>query len=76
MNDTNYPSGPWTGFYIQKRAKYRQDLALEFSNGKITGGGQDNIGQFVIAGRYDAANGGMLLEEDLCWGLRCILPWV
>ena len=59
MNSQSYPSGPWTGFYLQgrQRQKHRQDLKLEFGNRGITGGGRDDLGQFVIAGRYDAKNG-------------------
>ena len=32
------------------------DLHLTFANGKISGEGNDNIGQFVIKGNYDAKN--------------------
>ncbi len=32
------------------------DLHLNFANGNMTGEGNDDIGPFVIKGRYDAAN--------------------
>jgi hypothetical protein len=57
MSDKLYPSGPWTGFYnYQPKDKHRMDLHLTFSNGKISGEGNDNVGQFVIKGHYDAKN--------------------
>lgn len=30
------------------------DLQLTFANGQVSGDGQDDIGRFVIKGRYDA----------------------
>jgi len=32
------------------------DLALTFANGLMSGDGTDDIGRFLIKGRYDAAN--------------------
>ena len=32
------------------------DLHLSFTNGRITGEGNDNVGAFVIKGQYDAAS--------------------
>jgi hypothetical protein len=56
MSDNDFPSGPWTGFFTYNRVpgKWRTDLSLTFANGRITGEGNDSIGPFVIAGRYDA----------------------
>ncbi len=31
------------------------DLQLEFSNGRLTGTGNDDIGRFMVRGRYDSA---------------------
>jgi hypothetical protein len=31
------------------------DLVLEFGNGRITGEGNDNVGPFIISGRYEDA---------------------
>ena len=33
------------------------DLQLSFANGIVTGTGSDDVGPFVINGRYDAAGG-------------------
>jgi hypothetical protein len=53
-DDDLFPSGEWTGFYIQNRRQYRQDLVLTFANGRMRGSGGDSIGAFAIRGRYDA----------------------
>jgi hypothetical protein len=52
-----FPSGPWVGFYNYRPGdRHRMDLQLEFTNGQMTGEGIDDIGRFVISGRYDVAN--------------------
>lgn len=58
--DPNFPSGPWTGFFIQCHAvpgKHRTDLRLTFENGVMTGDGRDMVGPFTIQGVYDIASG-------------------
>ena len=57
MSDDQFPSGPWRGFYIYggNKGRHRMDLALDFGNGTITGEGNDDIGAFIIRGRFDAA---------------------
>src|ERR1043166_3159239 len=58
MSEIEFPSGPWTGFYNYgpEKGKHRMDLVLTFSNSQITGDGRDDVGAFVIAGRFDSAN--------------------
>ena len=57
MSDKMYPSGPWTGFYnYQPKDKHRMDLHLSFTNGRISGEGNDNVGAFTIKGEYCAAS--------------------
>jgi hypothetical protein len=57
MSDKMYPSGPWTGFYnYQPKDKHRMDLHLSFTNGNVTGEGNDDVGAFVIKGKYCAAS--------------------
>ncbi len=61
-NSSLFPSGGWTGFYIETRpgwglGEHRQDLNLDFNSGRITGGGIDDIGRFSIFGRYDDETG-------------------
>jgi hypothetical protein len=49
-----YPSGPWVGFYnYQPGSRHRMQLHLTFANGVISGDGNDDIGRFLIKGRYD-----------------------
>ena len=56
VSEECFPSGPWTGFYLYNgdRNRHRMDLALDFGNGLITGEGTDDIGPFVVRGRFDA----------------------
>lgn len=49
-----FPSGPWTGFYTYTpQRKHRMDLDLSFANGNLTGAGSDDLGRFLLKGRYD-----------------------
>jgi hypothetical protein len=59
VSEKVFPSGPWVGFYTYSGThdKHRMDLGLTFASGRISGGGNDDIGPFIIAGRFDAANG-------------------
>ncbi|MDH7503260.1 MAG: hypothetical protein QHJ82_11205 [Verrucomicrobiota bacterium] len=58
MGETLYPSGPWTGFYNYSPSdKHRMDLNLEFCRGRLTGCGIDDVGRFLVKGRYDASAG-------------------
>ncbi len=55
MNDSLFPSGPWTGFYNYRPGnRHRMDLQLNFASGILTGDGSDDVGRFLIEGRYDA----------------------
>ncbi len=57
MNESLFPSGPWTGFYNYRPGdRHRMDLALTFAEGVLSGDGVDDIGRFLIKGRYDAAS--------------------
>ena len=56
VSDELFPSGPWTGFYNYRPGdRHRMDLHLTFANSNMTGDGNDDIGRFMIKGRYDAA---------------------
>ena len=57
MQEKDFPSGPWTGFY-QYRTGDRgdQDLRLEFQNGRMTGSGADALGGFTIEGSYNTGS--------------------
>lgn len=58
-SDPRFPSGPWTGFFLQKQipGKHQMDLRLSFSQGVMTGTGRDWVGEFLIRGRYDVQDG-------------------
>lgn len=57
MSDAEFPSGPWTGFYTYAPSdKHRMDLHLDFSDGCATGDGNDDVGRFLIRGKYDASS--------------------
>jgi hypothetical protein len=57
--DPRFPSGPWTGFFLQKLApgRHLMEMHLHFANGAITGSGRDWVGQFVIEGFYELKDG-------------------
>ena len=57
--DERFPSGPWTGFFLQPGTPERHwmELDLTFRDGKMAGPGRDRVGQFMIAGRYHLDDG-------------------
>ncbi len=57
--DERFPSGPWTGYFLQPgcMSQFRTWLSLTFRNGKMTGDGQDYVGPFLISGRYAVDDG-------------------
>src|SRR5437764_12603644 len=58
--DPRFPSGPWIGFFLQKHqpaGKHGTELHLTFKQGAMTGEGRDWVGEFLIRGRYDLADG-------------------
>src|SRR5260370_1037486 len=59
--DPRFPSGRWTGFFLQTQApnpgKHQMELLLTFRQGTLTGEGRDWVGKFVIKGRYTTADG-------------------
>jgi hypothetical protein len=63
VSDSDFPSGPWTGYYTYVRipVKCRTDVRFTFANSRITGEGNDNIGPFVITGSYD------VVAKECCW---------
>lgn len=57
MSESLFPSGPWTGFYnYHPGDRHRMELGLTFANGNMSGDGADDVGRFLIRGRYDAAS--------------------
>jgi hypothetical protein len=56
MSNERPPSGPWRGYYLygDGGAKHRMSLHLTFAgDGSIEGDGVDDVGAFVISGRFD-----------------------
>lgn len=48
-----FPSGEWSGYWIQGGERGSQDLRLHFARGRISGAGADKVGEFAIRGGYD-----------------------
>jgi hypothetical protein len=58
--DPRFPSGRWTGFWIQRyppAGKHQTELTLTFQGGKMTGEGRDMVGPFSVQGSYDLVDG-------------------
>ena len=57
--DPRFPSGPWTGFFLQRvvPGRHMMDLHLTFQSGQLTGEGRDWVGKFILRGRYDVQDG-------------------
>lgn len=57
--DPRFPSGPWTGFFLQKAVpgRHRMELRLTYRGGTMTGEGRDLVGKFIIRGRYALGDG-------------------
>jgi hypothetical protein len=58
-SDPRFPSGPWTGFFLDRRlpGKHRMELRLTFQSGGLAGDGRDIVGAFRVKGQYDLATG-------------------
>src|SRR5580704_9018971 len=57
--DPRFPSGRWTGFFVQPviPGRHLMELHLTFRNGSLTGEGRDWVGKFILSGRYDTRDG-------------------
>jgi len=54
-SSSRFKSGRWTGSYRQFEMDHPQLLEVGFEKGLMVGTGADQIGLFLIAGRYDEA---------------------
>lgn len=55
-----FVSGPWRGFYLHPAMddeRHVMELVLHFADGAVSGSGDDDVGPFVIRGRYDDSSG-------------------
>jgi hypothetical protein len=57
--DPRFPSGPWTGFYLQHWLPGRHTTKLHLScrDGRLFGTGRDDVGAYTVDGHYDLATG-------------------
>ena len=57
--DPRFPSGPWTGFFLQYWVPGRHTTKLELTvaGGELTGTGRDWVGPYTMDGSYDLATG-------------------
>jgi hypothetical protein len=65
--DARFPTGEWTGFWLQREqfaGRQKMDLSLTFALGKIRGTGRDVVGEFSMRGRYETANGKVVVHKD------------
>jgi hypothetical protein len=54
-----FPSGPWTGFFLQYwfPGRHTTKLELTAAGGELTGEGRDWVGPYTMDGSYDLATG-------------------
>ncbi|HET6246176.1 MAG TPA: hypothetical protein VFE47_00610 [Tepidisphaeraceae bacterium] len=63
--DPRFPSGPWTGFWVQRgMGKQKMRLSLWFAGGKVGGSGADIVGRFSFDGRYDLKTGKCVMTKQ------------
>jgi hypothetical protein len=63
--DTRFPSGPWMGFWIQRRlGKQQMSLSLAFVAGRVTGNGRDIVGCLAFDGTYDLKTGRVIMPKQ------------
>jgi hypothetical protein len=57
--DPRFPSGAWTGFFLQiwLPGRQRTDLSMTCRDGELTGTGGDWVGPYSIQGRYHLETG-------------------
>jgi hypothetical protein len=57
--DERFPSGPWTGFFLQPvlAGRHWMELHLTFKDGQVRGEGRDWVGSFLVTGRYETDTG-------------------
>src|SRR5262245_10927984 len=58
-SDPRFPSGPWVGFFTDKRipGKHPMELRLTFTGGMMSGEGRDYVGEFIVRGQYSTTDG-------------------
>ena len=66
--DPRFPSGPWTGFFLQPLlpGRHLMELRLTFRHGAMSGDGRDWVGPFVVR----ATEGSGLTGPESCGPMR------
>lgn len=61
-HDGRFPSGEWTGFFLQppSTSRHWMQLQLTFRQGTLNGEGSDSVGAFTMDGGYE-------LDDGRCW---------
>jgi hypothetical protein len=59
ISDSRFPSGPWTGFFLQYwlPGRQRTDLTMICQGGTLTGTGSDRVGPYTVDGTYGPVTG-------------------
>jgi hypothetical protein len=58
--DPRFPSGKWVGYFLMPHTgsvRHATELTLTFRSARMWGDGRDQVGKFVVEGKYDLADG-------------------
>lgn len=63
--DPGFRSGAWVGYYtyFTHDTRHRMDLHLRFGHALVRGDGMDDVGKFLVQGRYEVTS------RD-CWWIK------
>ncbi len=66
-SDSRFPSGPWTGYFLQPSlpGKHWMELMLTFREGVATGEGRDWVGDFRIKGQLPGRGRQVSVDQGL-----------
>jgi len=58
-HDPRFPSGPWTGFFLQYwlPGRHPTNMSLTWQDGALVGKGRDWVGPYALDGSYDLGTG-------------------
>lgn len=70
LAESDFVSGPWTGYFLHQGQRVPQDLELTFDAGVLRGGGWDQHGQFLVRGSYRLDSGEVNWTKKYDDGLR------
>src|SRR5262245_50469750 len=64
-SDPRFPSGKWTGFFLDRRlsGRHQMEITLTFVAGRLQGTGRDRVGEFTFAGTYELTTGKCLWSK-------------